>query len=172
MKTPVKVSVKVQRITGALSRMSIEGVNHLQVYFCGIRSALIFFGREAWGHVRNTCTCTQKISYFHVSHFPSKEKVSCFREKILCFQIIQERSCPGVLLFEKIIFSEHWKKISVYFFQKDHLSFSAWVVISYFREKEISYFPTIQERSYFRAIFLERPSFQDVCKKKIWCSVQ
>ena len=43
---------------------------------------------------------------------------------------------------------------------------------SYFREKEISSSPIIQERSYFSPIFLEKPSFQDVWKKKIWFSVQ
>ena len=43
MKTPVKVSMKVQRIAGALCRVSIQNVNHLQVYFCGIRSSLISF---------------------------------------------------------------------------------------------------------------------------------
>ena len=39
---------------------------HLQVYFCRIRSSLIFFDRGAWRHVCNTRTCTQKISYFNV----------------------------------------------------------------------------------------------------------
>ena len=49
MKTPVKVSVKVQRIAGALSRMLIQIVNHPLVYFWGIRPSLIFLteGRGA-----------------------------------------------------------------------------------------------------------------------------
>ena len=51
-------------------------------------------------------------------------------------------------------------------------SFSVQRVRSYFREKEISSFPIIQERSYSTAIFLERPSFQDVRKKKVWFIVQ
>ena len=74
MKTPVKVSVKVQRIAGALSRMSIQNVNHLQVYFCGIRPSLTFFDRGAWRHVCHICTCTQKMSYFHL--FLEKHRLS------------------------------------------------------------------------------------------------
>ena len=71
---------------------------HLQVYFCRIRSSLIFFDRGAWRHVCNTRTCTQKMSYFHVfscismyflrrtaSHFLPREKISCFREKNTIF---------------------------------------------------------------------------------------
>ena len=132
MKTPVKISMKVLGIVGALSRMSIQNVNHLQVYFCGIRPSLIFFDRGAWRHVSNTRTCTQKMSYFHV--FPEKDrlllstqgKISCFRKKIPSFQIMQERSCAGAAPFGKTIFSEGLKKISYFrvFFKKDHLSFS------------------------------------------------
>ena len=81
--------------------------------------------------------------------------------------------------FQKVIFyikvrPYFLKKILYFrvFFKKDHLSFSVQRVRSYFREKEISSFPIIQERSYSSTIFLERPSFQDVWKKKIWFSVQ
>ena len=149
------------------------------MYFCGIRPSLTFFDRRAWRHVCNTRACTQKI-YFHIFFekdclsLSVQEKISCFREKIPSFQIIQERSCAGAAPFGKTIFSEGLKKISYFrvFFKKDHLSFSVQRVRSYFREKEISSFPIIQERSYSSAIFLERPSFQDVWKKKIWFSVQ
>ena len=41
-----------------------------------------------------------------------------------------------------------------------------------FSRKRNIIFPIIQERLYSSAIFLERPSFQDVWKKKIWFSVQ
>ena len=41
-----------------------------------------------------------------------------------------------------------------------------------FSRKEILSFPIMQERLYSSAIFLERPSFQDVWEKKIWFSVQ
>ena len=111
------LSMKVQRIAGALSRMSIQNVNHLQVYFCGIRPYLTFFDRRTWCHVCNTGTCTQKISYFHV--FLQKDRLSLSAQgknmfsgkKIPSFQIIQERSCPSAALFENTIFSERQKKI-------------------------------------------------------------
>ena len=106
--------------------------------------------------------------------FCPMKKDHVFAEKIPSFQIIQERSCAGTGLFGKTIFSEGLKKMSYFhvFFKKDHLTFSIQGVRSYFREKEISSFPIIQERSCSSAIFLERPSFQGVWKKKIWFSVQ
>ena len=102
------------------------------------------------------------------------KKDHVFGKKIPSFQIIQERSCAGAAPFGKTIFSEGLKKISYFrvFFKKDHLSFSVQRVRSYFREKEISSFPIIQERSYPSAVFLERPSFQDIRNKKIWFLVQ
>ena len=102
------------------------------------------------------------------------KKDHVFGKKIPSFQIIQERSCAGAELFGKTIFSESLKKISCFrvLFKKDHLSFSAYSVRSCFRKKEISSFPIIQKRSYSSAIFLERLSFQDVWKNKIWFSVQ
>ena len=48
--------MRVQRIAGALSRVSIWNVNYLQVYFCGIGSSLIFFsqgGRRTY-QIENT----------------------------------------------------------------------------------------------------------------------
>ena len=52
MKTPVKVSMKVQRGAGALSRVSIWNVNHRYVYFCGIGSSLNFFCRGGMEHIK------------------------------------------------------------------------------------------------------------------------
>ena len=40
--------MKVQRMAGALSRVSIWNVNHLQMYFCEIESSLTFYCRGAW----------------------------------------------------------------------------------------------------------------------------
>ena len=48
------------------------------------------------------------------SHFLPKEKI-CFREKIPSFQVIQERSCAGVALFGKTIFSERLEKENMVF---------------------------------------------------------
>ena len=107
---------------------------------------------------------------------PPKEKISCFREKIPLFRIIQERSYSSAIFLKRPSFQtsekKYHKKNIMYFFEKDHLSFSVQGVRSYFREKEISSFAIIQERSYSSTTFLERPPFQGVWKKKIWLSVQ
>ena len=119
MKTPVKVSIKVQRVAGAHSRVSIWNVNHLLVYFCGIGSSLIFFagGRGTYQieYIMFPCISWERSP---LSHFLSREKIPCFREKVPPFQIVQLRSCTGAILFEKTIFSNIWTKyhISVYFF--------------------------------------------------------
>ena len=110
-----------------------------------------------------------------VSYFPSKEKISCFWEKIPSFQIIQERSCPGASPFrkdylfrtfeEKIIFS-----FFLFFFEKDHVLFSVQGVRSYFREKRNSIFPDNTRKIIFQCDLFG--SLQDAGKKKIWFSVQ
>ena len=102
------------------------------MYFCGRRSSLIFFGRRGYNVI--FITFIRIYRKYHISiyflrkiifHFPSKEKILCFRgKKIPSFQIIQERSYFGGI-FLKTIFSEHLKKISyhhVFFFEKYHLS--------------------------------------------------
>ena len=127
----------------------------------------------------------QKISCFRVflekGHpslvFRPGKKYHVFGKKIPPFQVVQERSCPGAILFEKTIFSEDLKKISyfrVFFLIFFFFSFFIFRlgVRSYFLEKEISSFPIIQERSNSSTIFSERPSFQDVWKKKIWLFMQ
>ena len=109
METPLEASVKVQRIIGALSRMSIQNFNQygivreilyflesfsvmlemslLSVFFSG-EDHLCFFWQK--GNIIFV-TYIQKISYFHVFlrkiifHFPSKEKMSYFREKEIPF---------------------------------------------------------------------------------------
>ena len=106
--------------------------------------------------------------------FPPKGKLSCFRgEKIPSFQTVRERSYFSAI-FLKRPSRNIWRKyhISKYFFdEKDHLSFSVQGLRSHLREKEISSFPIIKERLCSSATFLERSSFQDVWKKKIWTSV-
>ena len=122
------------------------------------------------------------VSCFHV--FPGKgrlllsaqgKKVMFSGKKIPTFQIIQEKSCAGAAPFGKTISSEGLKKISYFrvFFKKDHLSFSIQHVRSYFREKEISSFPIIQERSYSGAIFWKDHLFRTSGKRKYGfsCSV-
>ena len=116
MKTPVKVSMKVQRIAGVLSRVSIWNVNDLQVYFCGIGSSLISFsqgggrGGEGWNiSNRKYHIFVHFLRKLIPPPFSVQEKYHVFGKKIPPFQIVQERSCPGAILFEKTIFSEHLK---------------------------------------------------------------
>ena len=125
MKTPAKVSMKVQGIARALFRMSIWSINHLYAYFCGIRSSLIFFLEEGHGLTfiapARVYRKYQISVYFMrkiISHSLPKEKISCFRGKKTSFQIVQEGSCPGTA-----IFSEHLKKIYVRVFFWERSSF-------------------------------------------------
>ena len=84
--------------------------------FCGIGSSLIFFFffcRGAW----NTSNRKYHVSVYFlrkVISLSSGEKLPCFQEKIPPLQIVQERSYPSVIPFEKTIFSGHWKKISYF----------------------------------------------------------
>ena len=130
-----------------------------------------FFGRG-----RGNCTFIQKISYFYVFlekyhlSFSAQRKNIMFSEKIPSFQIIRERSYSSAIFLKIPSFRNIWKKCHIfkYFFgEKDHLSFSVQGVWSYFREKEISSFPKIKQRSCSSAIFWEGLSFQDVWKNKI-----
>ena len=91
METPVEVSMKVQRVSGVLSRESIWNVNYLQVCFCRIGSSLIFFrgrrgeagrGGGAWNIPnRKYHVFLYFLRNVHLSHFPPREKIPCFREK-------------------------------------------------------------------------------------------
>ena len=132
MKTPVKVSMKVQKIAGAFCRMSMEHQSPLAV-FLRDKTIFDFFEGGAWCNVCNTRTCKQKVSYFHVfpengrSHFLPREKISCFRgKKIHLSRWYKKNHVPAWPLLEKPSFQKVWRKyhISVHFFQKDHLSFS------------------------------------------------
>ena len=94
MKTPVKISMKGQRIAGALSRMLIQNFNHLRMSDVLLRDETIFdffLGRGAWRHVCNTRTCTQEMSYSIyflrkiVSHFSAQGKNIMFLGKSTIF---------------------------------------------------------------------------------------
>ena len=87
MKTAIKVSIKIQRIIGTLSRIPIQNVNHLQGHFCG-EDHLQFFLAERCSTV--PVTPVRIYRKYQISmhflrsiifHFPSKGKISCFREK-------------------------------------------------------------------------------------------
>ena len=161
------VSIKVQRITGTFIRMSIQDVNHFQVYFCRKRSFFFFFFSR-WAQHRVCNAYIQKIQFFYV-FFEKDDLLFSFQRKNIMFlkkntifpdntrKIMFQRN-----LFEKTISSGHLNKISyfhVFFFQKDHLSFSVQGIRSYFREKEMPSFPILQERSYFSAVFFGKTIF-------------
>ena len=62
--------------------------------------------------------------------------------------------------------------ISMYFLRKVIFHFPSVEKISYFWEKEMPSFLMIGERSCSSVIFLERPSFQNIWKRKTWFFVQ
>ena len=103
------------------------------------------------------------------------EKMSYFWQKEMSsFLIIKQRSYSGVVPLEGLPFRNIWRGIifPCIFYQEDHFSFSVQGIRSYFRGKEMPSFLMIQERSYSSVILLERPSFQNIWKKKIWFFVQ
>ena len=111
----------------------------------------------------------------HLLSFSAQRKNIIFSGKIntifpdITKKIVFRREFPG-----KAIFPEHRKKIwyfQVFFWEKSSF-FLCLRIRLYFREKEILSFLIIQERSYSSAIYLERPCFQNIWKKKIWFFVQ
>ena len=97
-----------------------------------------------------------------------------FRKKMPSFQIIQKRSCAGMALFGKSIFSESLKKASyfrVFFLGRSSFVFCLRYKIIFLGKRNIL-FPDNTRKIIFQSNFLERLSFQNVWKKKIWFSVQ
>ena len=106
----------------------------------------------------------------HLLSFSAQRKNIIFSGKIntifpdITKKIVFRREFSG-----KTIFPEHLKKIwyfQVFFWEKSSF-FLCLRIRLYFREKEILSFLIIQERSYSSAIYLERPCFQNIWKKKI-----
>ena len=93
------------------------------------------------------------VEYLQPNKFREKPNVNPIY-MVSCFSSLGDASCFHV------------------FPGKDRLSLPAQGKKIIFSGKKISPFLIIQERSYSSSIFLERPSFQDVWKKKIWFSVQ
>ena len=163
MKTPVRVSMRVQGIAGALPMVSIWNVNHPQVYQDRIGSSLIFLCRGAW----NISNRNYYVSvYFLRKVIPLSlsvqgKKYDVFGKKIPPFQIVQERSYPGSILFEKTIFSERLKKISyfcVFFKRKIIFHFPSGGKIIFSRKRNII-FPDNTRKMKFQRNFLEKTIF-------------
>ena len=131
MKRPTKVSIKVQRIFGTLSRTQSSMSITFNCIFSGEDYLWFFLQR---GNIISV-TFIHIYRKYHISmfflrkiifHFPSKKKYHIFRNKNTIFldntrKIIFQRD-----VFGKTIYSGHLKKyhLSMYFFEKDHLSCS------------------------------------------------
>ena len=108
------------------------------------------------------------------SHFLPKEKIYFLEKRNTIFPDITKNIVFRREFFWKDHLFRTFEENIIFpgiFFEKDHLSFSVKRIRSYFRKKK-SPFLIIQERSYSSEIFLERPSFQNIRKKKIWCFMQ
>ena len=113
-----------------------------------------------------------KIIFFH---FPLRKNYHISRKKeIPYFQILQKIPCSGANFLGRPSFQNIWKKhhISKYCFWERSSFFLHLKNKIIFREKEISSSLIIQKRSYFSTIFLERPSLQNIWKKKTRFFVQ
>ena len=103
-----------------------------------------------------------------IFHFPSVKKVSYFREKESHLSSwYKEDHIPVQFFWKDHLFGtfEEYIIFPCIFFKKDHLSFSASRIISYFRGKEISSFLMIQERSYSSAILWKDHLFRTFGKR-------
>ena len=101
-----------------------------------------------------------------LSFSPGKKYV--FGGKIPSFQIIQKISCAGAALWEKY-------RISVYFFEKDHLSFISFIfsfiyffqgIRSYFREKRNIIFLDTTSKIIFQRNFFGKIIFSGRLEKE------
>ena len=128
MKTHKKAFIKVQRIIGTLSRMSIQDVNiifsRMSIIFSSDAGNVIFKCIFWWWRGGRLCFLDGEVGL-----------ISC----------LQEKEIPSLPSMQK--------KNFYVFFEKDHLSFSINRKTSYFREKEMPSFLMILKRSYSRAIF-------------------
>ena len=105
----MKVSIKVQRIVGTLSRMRSRMSITLSLFF---RENIIFV---TFIHIYRKYHISMYFLRKIIFHFPPKEKISYFAgKKIPSFQIIQDRSHSSAIVFGKTIFSGHLKKISYF----------------------------------------------------------
>ena len=137
METLKKIFIKVQRmpISSFLRLISSFSVmpemSSLGVFF-GKRSSLLFWQKCNFvfvGKRNTTLTNMQKTSYFHVFFEKYHLSFSVRKKHIIFSSWYKKYHIPVQFFFGKIIFSEHLKITSYFhvffFFEKDHLSFSA-----------------------------------------------
>ena len=98
-----------------------------------------------------------------IPHFPSKEKISCFRGKN-----------PSAIPFEKTIFSEHLKKISyfrVFFWERSSFIFRLRGKIIFSGKRNII-FSNNTKKIIFPNNLLRKPIFSGLLKKENMVSAQ
>ena len=106
----------------------------------------------------------QETSYFHV--FFDKDHLSFYVPRKNIFSRKRNAFFPDearnimfhAIFLERTPFQNIWRKYHIFMFfflKKDHLSFSAQRIRSFFQKGEASTFLMIQERSYSSAIYLE-----------------
>ena len=100
--------------------------------------------------------CQSRMSITFKCIFSGEDRLTFFWQK-------------GNIIFVTIIHIYRKYQISMYFLRKIIFHFQSKEKISYFRVKQIPSFQIIQERSYSSAIFLERPSFQNIWRKYRIC---
>ena len=137
------------------------------MYFCGIRSSLIFFGREARCRVCNACTC------FHVFLEKDRLSFSVQRKNIMFFggkntifpdntrKIIFQRK-----FFEKTIFSEDLRKIwyfHIFFWERSPFIFRPKKKYHVFGEKN-TIFPDNTRKIIFQGNFFKKTIFSEHLK--------
>ena len=117
---------------------------------------------QSWILINGYCKRNTRFSRMNIIFF-SVAGVYFFRTRLSLFSLTE-----GWYHIYTIYTYVHKITYFLAFFEKDLLSFSVERIRLYFREKEILFFLILQEKLYSRAIFLERPSYQNIWKKKIW----
>ena len=109
-----------------------------------------------------------------IFYFPSKEKIYFWLKKWHLSRLCTKDHIPMRSFWKDHLFRTFEENI-IYpciFLRNIIFHFLSKKQDHFFREKEISSFLILQERSYCKSIFLERPFFQNILKKKIWFFVQ
>ena len=174
MKTPMKVSIKVQRIVGTLSRMRSRMSITFKCIFSG-EDHLWFFLQKGniifvtFIHIYRKYHISMYFLRKIIFHFPSKEKISYFLEKeIPSFQMPQERSYSSAIFFGNTIFSGHLKKISyfhVFFWERSFFIFRLKNKSIFLGKRNIIFLDNTTRKIIFWCNFFRKTIFSEHLKK-------
>ena len=172
MKTPMKVSIKVRRTIGTLSRMRSRMSITFKCIFSG-EDHLWFFLQKGniifvtFIHIYRKYHISMYFLRKIIFHFPSKEKISYFLEKeIPSFQMPQERSYSSAIFFGNTIFSGHLKKISYFhvFWERSSFIYDLKNKVT-FSGKINNIFPHNTTRNIFLCYFFGKTIFSEHSNK-------